>query len=164
MTDGKKDYRTLFYRQGKIVIEEQNKEKPKKLPQATHLFLEETIRGRFTSKDTREDDFISHEEFDELRDELENLRNMLLDFSGQVEKNNVLNDAFKWLYAIDNVLEIQNLSKDKSLVLKVKTNDLSPTLFREIAEVEINLAKKYASFQIDIEPILQEEENHKSCE
>lgn len=158
MVESKKNYKTLFYRQGNFRIEETKKISDNSALPAIYMSFQEAIRNRTVSpKAKKKVMFVSYEDFQGLKEEVEVIKNQLHMMDKAFELEIAIKDALEYLNVIPEIQEIENISESKNLTLIVLTKSLSPNLFRKIADIEIRLAKKYVNLQIDIQPILKEE-------
>ncbi len=158
----KHNYKTLFSRHGQLSIDEP--EKKRNLPQAAYLSIAQELLNRYSTINTKRVEYVSYEEFDELREEVNTLKEQLSAISTiNLQKNLAIKDAYIYLRKIPEVEDIIDISREKEIVLQLNVKKFSRTLFRKIANIEIELVKKYSNLNFDIHPVLSEKPQN-GCE
>ena len=109
----KNNYKTLFSIHGKLSV--QDLEKKRNLPQATYLLMEQELLNRYVSvSDEKKKEYVSYEEFDELREEVTILKEQLRIFNKGDDRNIAIKEAYKYLRTIDEIKEIDDLSENNN--------------------------------------------------
>jgi CRISPR/Cas system CSM-associated protein Csm4 (group 5 of RAMP superfamily) len=127
---------------------------------ATHIFSEESLRNRFgTVKQSKKRSYVSQKEFENLRIEVKRIRSIVEEIQA-IENTKEIDiavcDAISQLKQIKAIKEIHNNSKGKELFFIVESENFSENLLRKIANVEINLARKYSDFLVLLRPTITE--------
>lgn len=172
MTEAKKNYKTLYAKHGQIWLKDANqKDSVTTFPfVTTYMSYEEALRNKFVSmKSERNPSYVPYEDFEELKIQFRKLEQkieQIAEVHSLEEIESAINDARSQLDKIKGIKEIQNCSENKNLILLVNVKGFSGELLRKIANVEINLSKKYLDLCVEIRPVLNDDTRKKqtSCE
>lgn len=172
MAEIKKNYRTLYAKHGRIWLKDDNQaDSVVDFPfVSTYLSYEEALRNKFVSmKSERKPSYVPYEDFEELKIQFKKLEQKIeqIERVHPLEETKVaLKDALSQLAEIRGIKEIQNYSEYRNLILLVNVKGFSAELFRKIADVEINLSRKYIDLCVEIRPIISDEisKNQTICE
>jgi hypothetical protein len=172
MAEAKKNYKTLFCKHGRMWFKDESGASDRVgIPlEATYITIEEAFRSRVvSSRNARRPSYVPYEDFEDLKIQFKRLEQEIEQIKkvySSKEMHIAINDALSQLEKITGIEEIQNYSENGNLTLLVAVKDFSANLFRKIANVEINLARKYIDLCVDVRPIINDEGGKKktSCE
>lgn len=164
MAESKKDYRTLFYKNGKLWVKEgqiSGRGNPRLM--AAYLSSEEDLNSKLIANShiKRKSVFVSYSEFQDLKAEFESMKLIVNQMREKTALNNVtaaISDAMLQLEKINGLKAISSSSKDNELIFFVSSNNFSSELLHKLAVVEINLARKYQEFSIEVRPMSKDQE------
>lgn len=168
MDASRKNYKILFAKHGKIWLEDggqaMNRENTPLV--ATYLSSEEAQRRKSVSiKQVRKKSFVSYKDFEDLKTEFKKMKQLVEQIQASKSSEGIdfaVDDALFQLKQIKDIKEIRNNSKDKKLFFQVESENFSGKLLRKIADIEINLARKYQDFSVEIRPTIPDKRDKQS--
>lgn len=122
-------------------------------------FLQNFLRAKLTSKGYKTTSFVTYDDFSKLEyrmSRLEQEMNRVVEQSPVKDASRVVEDVVSNIQMMEEAKKAYYFQDSNNLCFSVMVDDLSASILERISQIEISISRKYPSFSIEVEPVLND--------